>query len=183
MATTIDEKTEKGIEPQVSYLEDAAEAIRDNAIAEAQKKLGVSQSDLSLEHLLNTHPAFFGYFKSGMAMEVAEVLATNDKNVQAIYVHDPDWNPFVADVNTTPDATVYLLVKVDATAALEAFIDSLDRALTAALRELPSPLFSHREFILDVQLISEEDIRLRRGYGVLITSVFAPALKIWEREA
>jgi hypothetical protein len=77
---------------------------------------------------------------------------------------------------------VHLLVKVSAaSAALNAFVASLDRALTASLKELPSQAFTHREFILDVVVVDEEDVRLRRGPAAVITSVFAPALKIWER--
>ncbi len=81
------------------------------------------------------------------------------------------------------EATVHLLALVAApSAALESFVAALDSALTASLKELPSPLFASRESVLDVNLITEKDVRLGLGYAALLSSVFAPPLKVWSRE-
>jgi hypothetical protein len=80
------------------------------------------------------------------------------------------------------DATVHLLVLVkSSSAALEAFISALDRALAASLTSLPSPKFTERGSILDVNLLTEKDVESGRGYAVLLSSVFTPPLKIWQR--
>ena len=181
--TTVSDREEKIDVSQVAHLEETARTIRDNAIAEARKKLDVSRRDLNLKDLLNHHPIFSDYFNYGLASGVAEILVSTGQNVKAVYFHDSELNPGGdVDTNMSPDATVHMLVEADTSAELETFISSLDRALANNLRELPSPLFSSREFILDAQLISEEDVRLDRGYAALISSMFAPALKIWACE-
>ena len=116
-------------------------------------------------------------------MGVSNALAANDPNVQAIYAYDPSTN---ADSETeeeiTPDATVHLLVQVTMpSAALQAFIASLDRALLASLKDLPSPRFAQRESVLNVNLITEDDIRHGANFAGLLSGVFAPPLKIWQR--
>jgi hypothetical protein len=81
------------------------------------------------------------------------------------------------------DAAARLLVHVSTpSAALQAFISALDRALLTSLKELPSPLFKERVFILDVNLITDQDIQQRIGFARLLTSPFAPPLKVWQRE-
>ena len=86
------------------------------------------------------------------------------------------------DLGQPVDATVHLLVLVNSSsAALEAFISALDRALTASLTSLPSPKFAERDSILDVNLLTEKDVESGRGYAVLLSSVFTPPLKVWQR--
>ena len=175
-------KTVAVVEERASYIEDMIRVVRDNALVEARERLGAFRQDETVEALL-ARAGFMDRFKYALASGVAAVLAANDKRVQEVYTYDPSAVPDDEGGTTLPvDATVHLLVKVSAaSAALNAFVASLDCSLTASLKELPSPVFTHREFILDVVVIDEEDVRLRRGPAAVITSVFAPALKIWER--
>jgi hypothetical protein len=168
---------------QATYLEDVTETIRDDAIEQARSKLSPFQSDQPLEQLLEDH-SFIDYFKYGLASGAANALAANDTHVQAVYVFDPSTNP---DGEAGPSApvemTTHLIVKVSrASAALDAFIDSLNKALVRSLQSLPSPLFQERTYILDATIVTVEDAQRRVGYAALLSSMFAPALKIWERE-
>ncbi|MGB3717284.1 MAG: hypothetical protein WA996_22910, partial [Candidatus Promineifilaceae bacterium] len=80
------------------------------------------------------------------------------------------------------DLTIHLLASVtSASAALEAFVTSVDRALTEVLCELPSNAFSRRTSILNVIPITEIDIEEGRGYAVLLSSIYARPLRIWQR--
>jgi hypothetical protein len=167
---------------QVPYLEDVTETIRDDAVEEARSKLSPFQSALSLEQLLE-EDGFVDYFKYGLVSGVAKALAANDKHVQAIYALDPSANPDSETGASLPvEMTMHLIVKVSrSSAALEAFIDSLDKAMVRSLQSLPSPRFQMRTSILDVTVVTVEDVRHRVGYAALLSSMFAPALKIWER--
>jgi hypothetical protein len=166
----------------VSYLEDVAETIRDDAVEGARLKLSPFQSDLSLEHLLE-NDSFVDYFKYGLASGIASALAANDTHVQAVYVYDPSANPGGEAGGSMPvEVTTHLIAKVSrSSAALEAFIASLDKALVRSLKSLPSPLIQSRTYILDVTIVTAEDVQRRVGYAALLSSMFAPALKIWER--
>lgn len=180
----IPEKAAEERMPGVSSLDETAETIRDDALALVKQRLHIIQRDANLESLFR-HPDFFDRFKDGLAAGVAKALAANDQRVLVIYTYDPLANPDKESGEEMPlDATVHLLVLVATpSAALSAFVASLDRALTASLKSLPSPLFVQRESVLDVNLITEKDVRLGLGYAALLSSLFVPPIKVWAREA
>jgi hypothetical protein len=165
----------------VTPIDDVADTIRNDAVEFARQQ--VDGQDAGLISLF-TRRDFFESFKYALATKAAEVLADADGNIQAAYNYDLDMNPDAEIGGELPlDATVRLLVHVSTpSAALQAFITALDRALLASLRQLPSPLFKERAFILDINLITDQDIRQRLGFAKLLTSPFAPPLKVWQRE-
>ena len=169
---------------QVTSLDEVAETIREAALAAAREKLSAPQRSLDLASLL-CRPDFFERFKHGLATAVSQTLAANDSHVQATYVYEPSANPDIeTGTDLPPEAALHLLVLVtQPSAALEAFVAALDRALTATLKTLPSNLFAQRESVLDVNVITEKDVRLGLGYAAMLASVFAPPLKVWQREA
>ena len=168
----------------LSSLADLAGTIRDEAIAAARNRLAVAQRDQDLATLL-PHLSFLGNFKHGLVSGVAQALAANDQRVRAVYTYDPGLNAdSETGEETPPDMTLHLLVLVETrSAALEAFTHSLDRALAESLKGLPAPLFAQREFILDVSLITEQDVRRGRGPAALLSAVFTPPIKVWPHEA
>jgi hypothetical protein len=182
---TLTHKTEwKEADVQVSYLDEMAETIRDEALAQAREKLRVRYRDLNPARLLH-RPDFLDYFKYALACGVAEALAANDRLVQAVYTYDPALNSDSEWSEERPlDTLAHLLVVVKKpSAALEAFVAALDRALTAVLKALPSATFAQCESVLDVSVITEQEVRLGLGYAAMLASVFAPPLRVWQREA
>jgi hypothetical protein len=167
---------------QPVQLEEVVETMCDDAIVWARDKLGWVGRESSLAEVLR-RPDFLGYFKHGLAVSVANVLAANDANVQAVYVFDPSLNADSEAGTDLPfDTSVHLLVRaVTPSAALHAFVTALDQALSTNLKNLPAPVFAGRESILDVIVITEEDIRLSVGYAGLLSGVFAPPIRIWQR--
>jgi hypothetical protein len=165
----------------VTPIDDVAETIRNDALEFARQQ--VDGEDAGLISLLGRRD-FFESFQYGLVSKVAEVLAATDRNILAVYTYDVDMNPDAEIGGELPlDAAARLLVHVSTpSAALQAFISALDRALLTSLKELPSPLFKERVFILDVNLITDQDIQQRIGFARLLTSPFAPPLKVWQRE-
>ncbi len=184
--TTIltDEKLTAAPRTKVLPLPELAETLKEDALERARQKLLPSRRGSDLRTLLET-PAFLDAFKHGLASGVAKALSENDKAVQAVYIYDPSTNPdSESGVDLPMSATVHLLVRVVKTsAALEAFTATLDRALTAELRDLPSDRFTRLESVLDVNLVTDQQVRLGVGYAVLFSSLFAPPIKLWQREA
>ncbi|HJW84244.1 MAG TPA: hypothetical protein VJ754_08060 [Anaerolineae bacterium] len=177
---------ETGVRPANSrphYLDEAAETIRDDAIAQARQKLGAAQCRTGLDSLLR-RPDFLGYFQHGLASGVVNVLAASDQAVHAVYTYDPSINPDnEAGACLPQDAAVHLIVVVAApAAAVEALIAALDRALTASLKDLPSPRFAQRESLLVVSLVSLEDVRCGANCAGRWVGLFAAPLEIWRRE-
>lgn len=163
---------------------DLADTMRDEALKIARRTLPENKRDTDLAVLLQ-QASFLGNFKYGLVSGVAQALAANDQRVRAVYTYDPGINADSETGEELPlDMTMHLLVVVEApSAALEAYINALDRALTESLKELPSPLFAQREFSLDVSLITEQDVRRGLGPAGLLSAIFTPPVKVWQREA
>ena len=80
------------------------------------------------------------------------------------------------------DGTINLILVVSSpTAGLEAFIASLDRSLTQSLKELPLPILATYDSVLNAILITKKDLELGKGHAALVTSIFTPPLKVWQR--
>jgi hypothetical protein len=184
MVTTMSATQTRSIAPArvVLPMPDLAKQLSADALARARQKMALAQREEELKNLLAL-PAFIDAFVHALAIGIAGALAENDLSVQAVYAHDPSLNPDSESGDVlSPSGTVHLLVQVTrSSAALEAFIASLDQALTAQLHELPSPKFAQRTSVLDINLLTEEGVRLGTGYAALLSSVFAPPIKVWHR--
>jgi len=160
-----------------------AEGIRNNSIDFARLKLTQSKQKLDLEDLFH-EKNFFCMFKSGLAESVCRVFGEHDQNVFEAYFFEPYVSPVCETGEEFPvDGNLNLLLVVKTkTAGLDAFITSLDRALTETLKELPLPFLKSYQSVLNVIPITVKDIENRRGYAALLSSFFAPPLKVWERK-
>jgi hypothetical protein len=168
---------------QLTRLREAAETIRDNALSAARSRLPARQQDAPLADLLRL-PAFLNSLKYGLAEGATNVIVANDGNVQAVYHFEESANPdSETEEALTPDVGVHLLLLVDSnSAALHAFIQSLDGTLAGLMRELPSPALAKRTSILNVIPITQEDVDNKCGYGALLSSMFARPVKLWARK-
>ena len=168
---------------QMVSLTETAETIKDNAVDAAREKMGFYHQEADLEILLKRRD-FAEYFKYALAQDAAQVIGTYDQQVQAVYLFEESGNPDAAteEYISAIDLTLHLLTRVtSASAALEAFVASFDRALTEVLRQLPSDMVANRKSFLNVIPVTEKDIAEGRGYAVLLTSIYARPLQVWQR--
>ncbi len=167
----------------VSDMAGAAAEIREGALAFVRDKLTAYQRGLDLVGLLH-RSEYFEIFKHGLALGVAKVLGRYDQRVLAVYTYEFQTNTDAETGEVVPfNPTLHMLLLVSTpSAALDAFISSLDRALLASLKELALPMLKQRDFILEVNIVTKQDIQYKIGYAKLLSSVFAPPLKVWQRE-
>lgn len=179
----LDNQKAAATSPAVLSLQGVVKTLLDDALARAKQKLSVPERNASLEKLLGLS-VFQNSFKYGVAQGIARVLSENDKFVRAVYSYEPSMNPdSESGEDLQQSATVHLLIVVSqSSAALGALIGSLDRSLVAALQDLPSSKFQKSAPMLDVNLVTEQEIQQGTGYAVLLSSIFAPPLKLWPRE-
>ncbi len=168
---------------QANHLQEMTETIREDALKWANSKLSASQRGMTLEDSFK-QSHFIEGFKYALSNGIARAISANDDRVSAIYIYEPSGNPDFETEEALPlDETIHLLVVVsNLSAALESFIASLDRSLAERLRDLPAPIFADCNWILDAKFISAEDIKRGTGYAGLLSSIFIPPLKIWQRE-
>lgn len=172
----------KAIRKEATHLGESAETIRDDALRHARAKLGTLGKQLDQESLFK-RAAFVDRFKYEVAKGAAFSIAANDQRVEAVYLFEQDANPDLGEgLDDDIDVSVHLLAIVSSpSAALESFIASLDRSLVQSLGELDAPLFEARVSILDVKIITDEDVANNTGFACLLRSIHAPALQIWRR--
>lgn len=182
LVDTMERETRTEAPIQVTRLQDVAETILGNALSTARSRLPARQQDIPLADLLQL-PAFLNAFKYGLAEGATNVIVANDGNVQAAYHFEESANPdSETEEALMPDAGVHLLLLVDSNSpALDTFIKSLDGTLTGLIRELPSAALAKRTSILNVIPITQEDVDKKRGYGALLSSMFARPVKLWAR--
>lgn len=168
---------------RISSLKETMGTIRNSAINYSRMKMPLQLRNEALSRLLERRD-FIQYFRHALAHEIALVLGTYDRHVQAVYLFDESINPDAETEDYLPhvDLTIRLLLKVTSnSAALGAFITSLDRALTEEMHAMPNSFADYTSF-LDVIPITEQAIQERRGYAALLSSIYARPLKVWPRE-
>ena len=170
--------------PRVLALDELAQELTNGAFAQARAKLAHRDRGLDAAALLS-RPDFLASLKSELASGLAAALADNDRRVRAVYTYDPALNADSEDgVELSPDLTLHLIVRVDSgSAALEAFLAALDRALVEALQKLAPPLFAQRSSWINATLITDRDVRLGQGAARLLSAVFTPPIQVWDCEA
>ena len=167
-------------QPVVTSLQEVAETIQMDALQHAHTMFTQPMKAADLAEVLQRND-FIDHFKYGLAERIANTLAAHDEHVQAIYYFDPNLNSDSEIETYAPlDASVNLLVQVETkSAALESFIAALDQALTLEARKLPSPLYAQLVSILNAILVTEEDVDQRRGYAILLSSMYLKPRQVW----
>lgn len=166
---------------QVTHLQEIARKICKEALSQASHKLAPAQQTLELEYLLQNQD-FSQNFKHHLAKGVAETLGANDRHVQTIYIFEPA-TPSETGQYQPLAATIHLLVVVSKlSAALDAFIEALERGLSRYLKELSPALLAGHCSTMNVILVTEAAVEQRQGYASLISSILASPFKLWERK-
>ncbi len=164
---------------QVTKIQELVETIRDDAVKFALSKLTPFQRTKELERLV-WQQEFLSHFKCGLAKGVGDTLLAHDGQVRTVYLFDPSANPdSVEGGEMTADAAVHLLVRVKKrSAALNTLISALDQALTASIKKLGWSRYSSYRSLIDIIPITDEDIQERKGFAVLLTSLFSPPIRV-----
>jgi vacuolar-type H+-ATPase subunit F/Vma7 len=168
---------------EILPIEQHVVAMIDRAIHLAEAKLSHVQRQAEFP-LLVMSPVFADYFRYIFARELADEIAENDKKVKAIYFYEMS-NNSMGDISDAypQDQVIHMIIKVSKpSAGLRAYLDSLDRVVTAKLGERIAARYGECKSILDLAVVTEEDVRMRRGPASIITSVYTPPMKIWSSE-
>jgi hypothetical protein len=166
--------------PGISHLSELAESMRDDALAFALSQRGTRKPVRSLQRVFD-EIEFVDCFKYSLAQSLCEVLAAHAVQIREIHYYDPLVESTAQPVGNLPvDASLHLLARISrSSAALEMFISALDQAMVECLKELPTPLFAETNSIIDISLITDDDVRLGRGQAKLLSSMYTPPLRIF----
>lgn len=171
------------VELEASSLSDAAgtaEAALSEAVSFAGQKMGLGRAQVVIALKQNDHETQ-GYFQYGLARQIAGQMAALDANVKAVYMYEDEATAEDEALGDCRASTMlHLIVRAQRkTGALTSLVVALDRALVEGYASLASlPNLAH---MLDVQVVDDQDIRKRTGYGALLSSLHHKPLPVWEK--
>ncbi len=121
------------------------------------------------------------YCHYSLAKQVAESLGALDDQVKAAYVVDYDATPEdLCFCDGSPTALIHLIIWAGRKSnALDSLVKALDHAMTQHYADMiGAPGLAH---LLDVQIVDDNDVQNRLGYGAMLASLYNRPIQIWER--
>ena len=188
MAETLDAKqaevmTVELVAPfELPSITSLAESILVKAIEFCAQKIGASELTTVIDLLGQQDRAACEYCLYSVAKQVAASLGGMDENVKAVYILDYDATPEDRCFGTEAQNTrlIHLLVWTRRkTAAFDSLVEALDRALVQACSDTVGIRGSAT--LLDVQVVDDGDVKLRRGYGAFRAWLHQQPIQIWGR--
>jgi len=121
-----------------------------------------------------------------LVQQISEYLGRMDKMVKAVYRFEPE-NFLLQKESAFKSASgqktgINLVAWVDRKSpALSALGNTLESVLTESRKKFGCQNAMPACYVMDVQLVDDKDVQERRGYGVVINSMYLHATQIWSR--
>lgn len=154
--------------------------LLENALDYCAKKVGLADREAALAAMQRGECAICECMRYGLAMAVAEYLGTVDGTVKAIYSYDPE-RAATVDEPITPLGVNLLAWVSRKSAALSSVVGLVGKALAEEHVRLACPKASALCCALDVQVVDDDQVRSRSGYGALVDSLYVRPQEIWRR--
>jgi hypothetical protein len=157
-----------------------AQAAIERALSYTAGQLEFTDVEFAVGHIRQGDQAACQHFEYAVAKEVAEYLHAYDLSVRSLHLYDCDATPEDTIFNPQPqNSLVHLIVRTARkSSALNALIQAFDRALAMSYgQRLAVPQV---KYMLDVQVVDEEEVRGRTGYGALLSSTYLRPTLVWE---
>lgn len=168
---------------QILDTAELTESILEDAFKYANGKMMILSGSANNGELLARRD-YLEAFRVGLGNAVTQALIENDGSIVSVFRFEPTANSDSETEEDLPvDGNVYLIALVDRpSAGLEAFAVSLNRALTERMNSFSPAIYKKYSAVLDVKFVTSEEVEKRKGYAVLLTSIFSPPTRIWQRE-
>lgn len=166
---------------QLPYPGDTARIVSNQALEFCAQKMGLGDRNAAASRLQQDDDNACQYYRYSIAKQVAESLAALDKNLKAAYITDYDATPQDLCFNKGNQMPlIHMIIWVERkTKALNSLVEGLDRALAQHCADvLGLPRLTH---LLDVQVVNDEEVHGRIGYGAMLSSIYNRPIQIWER--
>jgi hypothetical protein len=159
-----------------------AEIALTQALSFCAQKMNLAAPQTTVERLQQGDRQAYKYCHYSIAKKVAESIGALDRNIKAIYIVDYDATPEdICFHEGAPATLIHLVVRAERrTNALESLVNALDRALVQRYIKVVGtcPSLAH---MLDVQVVDDDDVKNRVGYGAMLSSLYNRPIQIWER--
>jgi hypothetical protein len=156
----------------------AANDLCEKSLNDAKAQLHPLLREANLNRL-DQRREFIEAFKSALEERIARNLVLWEPGVQAVFRFDE------APVQNAVawDGSIHLLLKVgQLSSAVQALGKRLDQSLTRYLKHMGWPRFQQRKSILEIQQVTQNEIRHGISYGAMFYAVHTVPVKVWPRE-
>jgi hypothetical protein len=157
----------------------------ENALAFSAEKAGFADGDDARKAIRGGECVVCGYAAYALSKEIGEYLGGLDTTVEGVYTYEPEYSAGAVHLDGAGpaiDRGINLIVSVDRkNAALTSIVASLEDAVREAVKPLACSKVNGSCYALDVRVADAEEVTSRRGYGALLSSLYAPALRLWAR--
>lgn len=170
--------------PTISITLSDVSGIVEDALSETAKKLRQSEDDL-VRAMRGGECAICDALRYNLAQAIGHYMGSADVSVRAVYWYEPEYGT-TADVaiserpNLSPGMNLIVWVQ-RRSAALSAVIASLRSTLAEQAAHFACERANALCWMLDVQVVDDEQIKTRTGYGALVNSTFVRPLEVWQR--
>jgi hypothetical protein len=125
------------------------------------------------------------YLRYALSKEIGEYLGAIDTSVQGVYAYEPEYATGALHIDSRGPGTdrgINLIVSVDRkNAALTSIVASLEDAVKDGVKSLLCVKADGSCYAVDVKIVDGEELASRRGYGALVSSLYAPPIQLWAR--
>jgi hypothetical protein len=143
--------------------------------------MGLASRHAVAERLRQGDSCTDGYYRYNIAKQIAEYLGALNEEITVVYIVDYDATPGdLCFTEGSPISLITLVVRVERKVQdLDSLIKRLNDALARRYADVVGlPRLAH---LLDVQVVKDQDVKNRVGYGAMFSSFYHRPIKIWER--
>lgn len=159
--------------------------MMNEAIAFCAEKSGLQSKEKTRQALSSGDCCVCEYLHYSLAQKIGEYLGSVDDTVQAVYTFEPDYATGVEEVipdrpNLSPGFNLIARVSRKS-AALSSVVASVGSALAEECKQLACPKANAMCYVLNVEVVDEDEVQRRVGYGALISSHYIRPMELWHR--
>jgi hypothetical protein len=165
----------------VTDVASATEGLLDRTLFYCAEKIHLHSAEAALDLLRQSDRMARWYAHHSLAEQMAGILGGLDGTVRSVFVYDLDATPEdLAFGEPTATSPIHMIVWAQRKSeALDALIEALERALVAEYASRVGP--GQLEYLLDVQVIDDDDVKNGRGYAGLLRSLHNRPIRVWQR--
>ena len=160
-------------------------AMIEVAIDFCRRKTGLADRARVTEAISGGDRGVSEYLHYGLAREIADHLGSVDSAVKAVYLYEPEYatyadEPLPERPSFSPAINLIVCV-THKSAALSAVVDILCSSVAQELGRLECVGPEEQARVVDVQIVDDDEVLGRSGYGALVSSVHVRPMEIWRR--
>ncbi|MBI3737816.1 MAG: PEP/pyruvate-binding domain-containing protein [Chloroflexi bacterium] len=163
-----------------------ADEMVEKAVAYCAEKKFNSDTQQTVLALRQGRCDVCGVLSNCLVTQVCEYLGQMDRMVKAVYRFEPENTHLYREGGTKPlvasKTGINLVAWVDRkSAALTALGNTLENVLAESRRKFGCQNAAPSCYVMDVELVDDEDVQERRGYGIVINNMYLRATQVWSR--